>query len=529
MFNNIKMKLLIGGKSRNIHMRKDGSAYYKSRGENVDITHMFKKNGGGLKKQYIKGGTTKRFNTLKALCTEFYERIDSIYTILNEYKDNADSGGKGVRAAFNKLVDDILVKFINKKNKVQIALKDLAFKELVIKISRHTASVNDKDKDVPEYKNLTKAITDDLIPILNDSKIEEGLNNIKIQGKFINKKNTLIQQLRKIMETKASINAVKDPLPEIKKEEGGEEEAWGEEAWEEGGGEGDGEKEGDGEEEARGEGDGEREGDGEEDAGEEAAEDEARTPAEAAAALPAKKITDLNVLTNINALNSFPSDSAPLEQFCKAFFAVAQLLISVTNSLYTVPNAKIEITSQDKDTATTVIKKFNGLFSEVANAYSEEEEFYGIWGPNHDFPASLSQYEQYLVLDEHPEVSSDSENTTFIIKNGKSFTLSLLARMLINIGIISSLAMEEQDLQFIGLEQKKAICKNINALLNLPETETEVIVGGRAGGHRNKKVTDKPQRKFSGNRATEKGGGGKTEGSRKKETKGKDRNHASNN
>lgn len=49
------MKLLIGGKSRNIYMRKDGSAYYKSGGQQVDITHMFKKNGGGLKKQYIGG------------------------------------------------------------------------------------------------------------------------------------------------------------------------------------------------------------------------------------------------------------------------------------------------------------------------------------------------------------------------------------------------------------------------------------------------------------------------------------------
>ena len=49
------MKLLIGGKIRNIYMRKDGSAYYKSGGQQVDITHMFKKNGGGLKKQYIGG------------------------------------------------------------------------------------------------------------------------------------------------------------------------------------------------------------------------------------------------------------------------------------------------------------------------------------------------------------------------------------------------------------------------------------------------------------------------------------------
>jgi hypothetical protein len=50
------MKLLIGGKNRNIYMRKDGSAYYKSGGQQVDVTHMFKKNGGGLKKQYISGG-----------------------------------------------------------------------------------------------------------------------------------------------------------------------------------------------------------------------------------------------------------------------------------------------------------------------------------------------------------------------------------------------------------------------------------------------------------------------------------------
>ena len=48
------MKLLIGGKSRNIYKRKDGSAYYKSGGENVDASYMFKKNGD-LKKQYIGG------------------------------------------------------------------------------------------------------------------------------------------------------------------------------------------------------------------------------------------------------------------------------------------------------------------------------------------------------------------------------------------------------------------------------------------------------------------------------------------
>lgn len=48
------MKLLIGGKNRNIYMRKDGSVYYKSGGEKVDVSYMFKKNGD-LKKQYIGG------------------------------------------------------------------------------------------------------------------------------------------------------------------------------------------------------------------------------------------------------------------------------------------------------------------------------------------------------------------------------------------------------------------------------------------------------------------------------------------
>tara|TARA_B110000093_G_C12963257_1_gene408316 strand:+ start:654 stop:1553 length:900 start_codon:yes stop_codon:yes gene_type:complete len=45
------MKLLIGGKSRNIYFRKDNTAYYKSNGNENDITHYFKKTGG-LKKQY---------------------------------------------------------------------------------------------------------------------------------------------------------------------------------------------------------------------------------------------------------------------------------------------------------------------------------------------------------------------------------------------------------------------------------------------------------------------------------------------
>ena len=46
------MKLLLDGKQRSIYFLKDNTAYYKSGGSKTDITHMFKKNGGGLKKKY---------------------------------------------------------------------------------------------------------------------------------------------------------------------------------------------------------------------------------------------------------------------------------------------------------------------------------------------------------------------------------------------------------------------------------------------------------------------------------------------
>ena len=46
------MKLLINDKRRNIYFRKDNSAYYKSGGSENDVTSMFKKTGGGLKKQF---------------------------------------------------------------------------------------------------------------------------------------------------------------------------------------------------------------------------------------------------------------------------------------------------------------------------------------------------------------------------------------------------------------------------------------------------------------------------------------------
>jgi len=45
------MKLLLNGKKRSIYFRKNNTAYYKSKGSEIDITNYFKKKGG-LKKQY---------------------------------------------------------------------------------------------------------------------------------------------------------------------------------------------------------------------------------------------------------------------------------------------------------------------------------------------------------------------------------------------------------------------------------------------------------------------------------------------
>ena len=46
------MKLLLDGKQRSIYFQKDNTAYYNSGGSKTDITHIFKKTGGGLKKKY---------------------------------------------------------------------------------------------------------------------------------------------------------------------------------------------------------------------------------------------------------------------------------------------------------------------------------------------------------------------------------------------------------------------------------------------------------------------------------------------
>ena len=88
------MKLLIGGKNRNIHFRKDKSAFYKSNGEEHDVSKLFKK-VGGLKKQYE-------------------EYLVSDNDLTERYKALSISGGSSSNASKKKPVPYIS---INKKKR----------------------------------------------------------------------------------------------------------------------------------------------------------------------------------------------------------------------------------------------------------------------------------------------------------------------------------------------------------------------------------------------------------------------------
>jgi hypothetical protein len=103
----IKMKLLIGGKNRNIHFRKDNSAFYKSNGQENDVTHLFKKTGGGLKKQY------EEYLVSENDLTERYKALNISGGGSKSPKKKVDKSDKGSKAdKSSKAVRD---KPINKK------------------------------------------------------------------------------------------------------------------------------------------------------------------------------------------------------------------------------------------------------------------------------------------------------------------------------------------------------------------------------------------------------------------------------
>jgi len=134
------MKLLIGGKNRNIYKRKDGSAYYKSGGQQVDVTYMFKKKGGGLKKKYIKGGMTeKEFKSLQEKCIELNGKLKKLQKDLKDYRFNSETSNefisninsvyytyKPLNQLANQIYEDITkVDFIRATDKYQPLIKDL--------------------------------------------------------------------------------------------------------------------------------------------------------------------------------------------------------------------------------------------------------------------------------------------------------------------------------------------------------------------------------------------------------------------
>ena len=186
MFNNIKMKLLIGGKNRNIYMRKDGSAYYKSRGENVDITHMFKKNGGGLKKKYIKGGTTEaKFIDLKDKCNKLHEKLKALHDELKSL-------------TFNRLtLPDSIAKMIKDYYEGDTSLNKLA-------IEINTALNADTGSGIPNYITLMEKLQTVSTEIKSlstggDEAIKRNLNEIAretLDTNFDQKKTPLLDKLK---------------------------------------------------------------------------------------------------------------------------------------------------------------------------------------------------------------------------------------------------------------------------------------------------------------------------------------------
>tara|TARA_B110000483_G_scaffold234054_1_gene303617 strand:+ start:1209 stop:4604 length:3396 start_codon:yes stop_codon:yes gene_type:complete len=76
------MKLLLNGKKRSIYFRKNNTAYYKSKGSEIDITNYFKKKGG-LKKQYSNLLVEKKIiiggdNTITFNSNEIFNSVISI-------------------------------------------------------------------------------------------------------------------------------------------------------------------------------------------------------------------------------------------------------------------------------------------------------------------------------------------------------------------------------------------------------------------------------------------------------------------
>jgi len=199
------MKLLIGGKNRNIYMRKDGSAYYKSRGENVDITHMFKKNGGGLKKKYIKGGTTnEKFIDLKDNCNKLNEKLKALHAELNPHTFTASGGSE---TATKDFIDSIIKKYYQ---------EDTSLNVLADEINTALTGYASAGGGVQNYKTLMeklKTVSTEIKSLSTggDEAIKKTLEEIAVVGAeatFNEKKTELLQKLKSFEEALEEIKQI---------------------------------------------------------------------------------------------------------------------------------------------------------------------------------------------------------------------------------------------------------------------------------------------------------------------------------
>jgi hypothetical protein len=134
------MKLLLDGKQRSIYFQKDNTAYYKSGGSKTDITHIFKKTGGGLKKKYsnllienednilnknnrklILGGTLEIDPFADIVISNdndqlFYKKIHQIFLLA---KIQHDLGILDLKNEFKNLLFDIAVKQYDPKKLIK--------------------------------------------------------------------------------------------------------------------------------------------------------------------------------------------------------------------------------------------------------------------------------------------------------------------------------------------------------------------------------------------------------------------------
>ena len=183
------MKLLIGGKSRNIYMRKDGSAYYKSGGEKVDVSYMFKKNGGDLKKKYSESvkethriKNNKKFyggNTINITFQDINFNSDTNTTNDNKRKELL----KLLQIAYNVVLEQSIR--VDKTNNDMVDDDDK--KQFLINVLfalKYALLIKDNDKTIEEYKQKSNNTNVYYLEIKKIT-IQIDKNDIEVTGLII--------------------------------------------------------------------------------------------------------------------------------------------------------------------------------------------------------------------------------------------------------------------------------------------------------------------------------------------------------